>query len=163
MHRSLVMAPLIPSLALALGLLLAPAAPVLAGDEEGHSPFEGLPLLTLMHNMQYYAHKLGLSIDAGNSKLAGFYAHELEEVIEAVSEIESFDGIAIAHLLKSTLQPAFETLEHAIETGDTARMSTDYDGLLHACNRCHEGAHRPFIVIERNRANPYPQRFAPTE
>lgn len=150
-------------LALCLGLSLGVTWPTGAdaGEEGGHhSPFEGQPLLTLMHNMQYYGHKLGLAIDAGNRDLQGFYIHEVEEVIEAVSEIESYDGIAIPTLLSSTLKPAFEALEAAIEIGDQDKISARYDNLLEGCNGCHQGANRPYIVIERNHANPYPQNFA---
>jgi hypothetical protein len=147
-------------------LLLALGTPLAVGGEdhhagEHHSPFEGQPLLTLMHNMQYYGHKLGLAIDAGNSKLMGFYVHEVEEVIEAVSEIESYSGIAISTLLTSTLKPQFEELEAAIEVGDAARIDVAYDRFLEGCNACHTSSNRPYIVIERNRDNPYPQRFAP--
>ena len=150
-------------LALCLGLSLGGTWPTgaKADEEEGHhSPFEGQPLLTLMHNMQYYGHKLGLAIDAGNRDLQGFYIHEVEEVIEAVSEIESYDGIAIPTLLNSTLKPAFEALEAAIEIGDKDKISARYDDLLDGCNGCHKGAHRPYLVIERNHDNPYPQNFA---
>lgn len=150
--------------ALPLLLVLAlPAGTVAVAGEEGghHSPFEGMPLLMLMHNMQYYGHKLGLAIDAGNRELQGFYIHEVEEVIEAVSEIDSYDGIAISTLLQSSLKPAFEQLEAAIEVGDQPKVSAAYDELLAGCNGCHKGAHRPYIVIERNRDNPYPQDFAP--
>ena len=149
-------------LAMCLGLSLGLRSTGVCAGEEGdhHSPFEGQPLLTLMHNMQYYGHKLGLAIDAGNRDLQGFYIHEVEEVIEAVSEIESYDGIAIPTLLSSTLKPAFEALEAAIEVGDQDKISARYDDLLEGCNGCHKGAHRPYIVIERNRENPYPQSFA---
>lgn len=149
-----------------LFLLLLIAAPMLlAGDDhhgEHHSPFEGQPLLTLMHNMQYYGHKLGLAIDAGNKPLMGFYVHEVEEVIEAVSEIDSYDGIAIATLLESTLKPRFEALEGAIEVGEAERVDAAYDTLLAGCNECHRSANRPYLVIERNRDNPYPQQFKPS-
>lgn len=130
-------------------------------DGEHHSAFEGQPLLTLMHNMQYYVHKLGLAIDAGNGKLTGFYLHEVEEVIEAVSDIDSYEGVAISTLLASTLAPKLEALEAAIERGEEERTDAAYDGLIEGCNECHRGAHRPYILIERNRDNPYPQRFAP--
>jgi hypothetical protein len=152
--------PILVTLSLALGAPLA-----IAGEDhhegEHHSPFEGQPLLTLMHNMQYYGHKLGLAIDAGNDKLMGFYVHEVEEVIEAVSEIESYSGIAISTLLESTLEPKFEALEAAIEVGEASRIDAAYDQFLEGCNGCHSASNRPYIVIERNRENPYPQRFAP--
>jgi len=150
------------ALLLALALL---AGTIAVADEEGdhHSPFEGMPLLMLMHNMQYYGHKLGLAIDAGNRDVQGFYVHEVEEVIDAVSEIDDYDGIAISRLLQSTLKPAFEQLEAAIEVGDQPRVSAAYDEFLAGCNDCHKGANRPYIVIERNRDNPYPQDFTPRQ
>ena len=114
-----------------------------------------------MHNMQYHGHKLGLAIDAGNAKLTGFYVHEVEGVIDAVADISSYDGIAISTLLESTLKPKFEVLEAAIEVGEQDRIDAAYDGLLDGCNGCHRGAHRSYIVIERNHENPYPQRFTP--
>jgi hypothetical protein len=157
--------PLAKPAALCLSTLIAlsGASVAVAGDDHDghHSPFEGQPLLTLMHNMQYYGHKLGLAIDAGNRELQGFYVHELEEVIEAVEEIESYDGIAIPTLLESTFERAFEGLEGAIEVGDAERIDAAYDGLLNGCNECHRGANRPYIVIKRNHDNPYPQDFAP--
>ena len=149
-------------LTIALGTPLGAAA---AGDDHGHdghhSPFEGMPLLMLMHNMQYYVHKLGLAVDAGNKPLQGFYVHEVEEVVEAVGEIDHYDGIAIPTLLESTLKPAFEALEGAIEVGDAERVDAAYDRFIEGCNDCHRGAHRPYIVIERRHDNPYPQSFAP--
>ncbi|MGB5833850.1 MAG: hypothetical protein WBG92_17940 [Thiohalocapsa sp.] len=150
----------------AVSWLMALALPcsAIADEENGHhSPFEDQPLITLMHNMQYYGHKLGLAIDAGNRDLQGFYVHEVEEVIDAVSAIDSYDGIAISTLLASTLKPAFEVLEAAIEIGDQDSVSAAYGRLLKGCNGCHERANRPYIVIERNRDNPYPQRFAPVQ
>jgi hypothetical protein len=149
---------------LLLALTLPAGGVAVAGEEKDHhSPFAGMPLLMLMHNMQYYGHKLGLAIDAGNRDLQGFYIHEVEEVIEAVSEIDNYDGIAISTLLQSTLKPAFEQLEAAIEDGDQPKVSAAYDKLLAGCNGCHKGAKRPYIVIERNRDNPYPQTFAPRQ
>ncbi len=142
--------------------LSLPITPAMAGDEPGEQePFEGMPLIVLMHNMQYYGHKLGLSVTAGNQALQHFYAHELEEVIEAVAEIDDYEGIAVHHVLGETLKPAFEALEEAIEGGDQVRVSTRYDALLESCNACHRAAGRPFVVIRRNDQNPYPQDFAP--
>jgi len=145
------------------GMLSVPVA-VLGGDDahgDGESPYAGQALVMLMHGMQYNAHKLGLAIDASNKPLQGFYLHELEEVIEAVGGIDRYDDIAIAHLLNSTLKPAFDALDAAIEEGDAPAADAAYDKLLDRCNACHRSAHRPFIVIERNHDNPYLQNFTP--
>ena len=138
--------------------------PALAGDDHDHdSPFAGMPLPMLMHNMQYYSHKLGLAVDAGNYKLKHFYGHELEEVIEAVGEIDDYDGLPIAENIGKTLVPAFEVMEAAIDGGDSAKVDAAYDQLLSACNACHRASERPFVVIQRNRDNPYPQDFSPQD
>ena len=64
-------------------------------------------------------------------------------------------------MVKANLVPAFEALEGAVETGDQARVSLAYDGLLAACNACHRAASRPYIHIVRRSDNPYVQDFAP--
>jgi hypothetical protein len=144
---------------------LALALPAAAGEgehgEDHHSPFEGMHLLLLMHNMQYYAHKLGLSIDANNPTLEGFYVHEVEAVIEAVSEIDDYEGIAIADNLKKTLMPAFEQLEAAIDKGERDAIDAAYNELIVGCNSCHAASEHGYIHIRRNHSNPYPQDFSP--
>jgi len=111
--------------------------------------------------MQYYAHKLGLAVDAGNADLTRFYSRELEEVIEAVGEIREYEGIPIAKHLGVTLKPAYAKLEQAIDRGDTSAINGAYHNLLAGCNACHQSSQRPFIVIRHNRVNPYMQDFSP--
>ena len=142
-------------LTLALALLPCLAPPVAA-----ESQHEG-DLVAWMGRLQYYAHKLGLAIDARNRALQGYYIHEVEEVIEQIETIEALDGIEIGNLVKANLVPAFETLEGAIEIGDHARVSETYDGLIAACNTCHQAAKRPYLQVVRRRDNPYIQDFTP--
>jgi len=150
--------------AITLSLLaaLALALPAAASDEAGHehSPFAGMPLIMLMHNMQYYAHKLGLSVDAANTALEDFYAHELEEVIDAVSEIQDYEGIPIAENLNKTLMPAFEQLEAAIDKGGREAIDAAYNEVIIGCNACHAASEHGYIHIRRNHTNPYPQDFS---
>lgn len=150
--------------AITLSLLaaLALALPATASDEAGHehSPFAGMPLIMLMHNMQYYAHKLGLSVDAANTALEDFYAHELEEVIDAVSEIQDYEGIPIAENLNKTLMPAFEQLEAAIDKGGREAIDAAYNEVIIGCNACHAASEHGYIHIRRNHTNPYPQDFS---
>jgi hypothetical protein len=145
-------------------LFLVSGSTVLADDDTNgeHASMAGdVPLVQLMGRMQTYAHKLGLSIHAGNGPLAEFYAHEVEEVIEAVDRIDEYDGVRVSHLLQKTLKPAFEGLEAAIDSGDEADVDTRYEAMLDSCNACHRAAEHEYIVIERNNVNPYPQRFIP--
>jgi hypothetical protein len=135
-----------------LSPVLLIGGPVAAADPD---------LATLMGRMQYFAHKLGLAVSAGNPALQHFYAHEVEEVIEKVEAIEEQDGVRIADLIRGTLVPAFEALESSIDAGDADAVDGAYDRLLAACNQCHTGAKRPYIHIERRTDNPFMQGFAP--
>jgi hypothetical protein len=132
--------------------------PVASGDDE-----HDLGLVTLMGSLQYYTHKLGLAVDAGNKALVGFYAHEVEEVIEAIEEIEEYDEVAIGKLTKELLVPAFETFEAAFDAGDRQRLDAGLDGLIAACNQCHEASNHFYLVMERRRDNPFMQRFEPVD
>ena len=58
--------------------------------------------------------------------------------------------------------PRFESLETSFESGDEARVDADYNGLIGACNQCHEKANRPYLIVERRHDNPYMQRFKPS-
>ncbi len=113
-----------------------------------------------MTRMQYFTHKLALSIDAGNRDLQDFYAHEVEEQIEGALQVETLDDIPVAKLMREFLVPKFETLEAAIKSGDAKRVNADFDALIEGCNRCHSAAQRPSIKIERRTDNPYMQSFA---
>jgi len=138
-------------------VLLCALAPPAAG-----APTEPDPgLVARMGQLQYYVHKLGLSVTAQNRPLQGFYVHEVEEVIDEIEKIEEVDGIAIGRLLTANLTPAFAALEEAVEVGDQGRLDTAYDDLLAACNRCHKAANRPYLQIQRRTDNPYAQDFSP--
>lgn len=117
------------SLFLASALLVG-AAPVLS-DDAGHESHD-FELVTWMGRLQYHTHKLGLAIDAGNKALAGYYIHEVEEAIEAIEKIDEYDDVKIGALVKEILVPTFERLEDGFESGDQARLGTDYDALLGA-------------------------------
>lgn len=118
-------------------------------------------LVRYMSKLQYFAHKTGLAIDAGNPRLAGFYTHELEEYVEKVEDVAEYDGYPIGKLTKSIFVPALEELEEAIEGGDPATMSAAFDGLVENCNACHESAGHAYIRIRRSADNPYMQSFEP--
>lgn len=118
-------------------------------------------LVTRMGRLQYFVHKLGLAVSAGNRPLQAFYLHEAEEVVEAVERIEKHDGIEIAGLLRQNLIPSLETLKTEVQTGNGSRIDSAYESLLAGCNACHKAAGRPYIQIRRRTDNPYMQDFAP--
>jgi hypothetical protein len=140
-------------LALALvGLLFA--VPLSASaDEEGG-------LITVMQNFQYFMHKTALSLDARNQELVDFYAHEIEENIEAVEEIEKFKQHNIEKMIRTTLVPAFERFEKSVKKNDLDKADEQFADMVTACNQCHTQVQRPYLKIERVDTNPYMQSFA---
>lgn len=117
-------------------------------------------LAMLMADLQYFTHKTALSIDAKNQSLAGFYLHEMEEVLEEIEDVEEYDDYPIGALTKSMLMPVFEQLEDLVKAGDMVKASAKFDAVVGACNQCHQSSGHGFIVIERRMDNPYMQRFS---
>jgi len=140
------------SLFLMLALSIA-AGRALADDEP--------ELIDTMGQLQLFLHKLSLSVDAGNIELADFYAHELEEAIEAAESIEAYHDIPVGRLTGSILTPTFEQLEQALDSGDMETIEPRLRGVVSACNGCHEATGYGFISIAPTPANPYMQRFEP--
>ena len=120
-----------------------------------------IELATLMGELQRYSHKIHLSLEAGNRPLAGFYAHEMEEIIETLVEIDEYDGQPVGQLTRDRLAPAFKAFENSLGGMETVTPSLAFDQMLDACNNCHEAAARGFIVIRKNPQNPYMQSFRP--
>jgi hypothetical protein len=134
-------------------LLLAAAGSAQAGDD--------VELVRLMGTMQYMTHKASLAIGAKNQPLAAFYVHEVEEVIEKLESIESYDGHAIGELVETLLVPSFAALEETVDSGDWAQADKRVDQLLSSCNACHETTEHAYIRIRRSTTNPFMQDFAP--
>ena len=120
-----------------------------------------IELATLMGELQRYSHKIHLSLEAGNRPLAGFYAHEMEEIIETLVEIDEYDGQPVGQLTRDRLAPAFKAFENSLGGMETVTPSLAFDQMLDACNNCHEAAARGTIVIRKNPQNTYMQSFKP--
>ncbi len=149
MHRHAVVIPLLAA------ALVGAVVPLAASEGEGHD------LIGLMGRLQYFAHKLGLAVSAGNQALEGFYVHEVHETVERIERIDQAEGIEVGRLARSNLVPALNALEEAISVGNQAGIDVAYEGLLKGCNACHKAAERPYIHIVRRTDNPYLQDFAP--
>ena len=120
---------------------------------------EEADLIGHMSAFQYFTHKIGLSIDNKNKKLASFYVHEVEHTLEEVMAIKSFDGHPVGKLATTILQPALEQLEKDLKSTSWNQASAGYDKFIAACNQCHETTDHEYIRISRNRDNPYSQSF----
>jgi hypothetical protein len=118
-----------------------------------------LELVEYMKQLQYFSHKLQLSVEADNKKLSAFYAHELEEVIEKVESVPSYDGYPVGEMTKTILLPAFEELEQSIKTQPRGAVEKSFDKLVNSCNKCHSLTRHEYIVIKKNSSNPYMQSF----
>ena len=140
------------AIGLVVGLWLAGAA-LAETDESPH-------LVGLMGDMQSFAHKLQLSLDAENALLADFYAHELGGAIAAVGQIDSYSDYPVGRLTTSTLSPLLKKLIAGLDAGDLPRADNAFDALLEGCNRCHAMTEHDYIRVQRNPANPYLQNFS---
>ena len=135
---------------------LAAAPPLLAGSDDAGA--EGL--VAKMGYLQRHLHKLDLSVQGENAELAGYYIHELEELVEELAQAGVvYEGHQVGALTASMLTPAIEALETALETGGDAEAAVG--GLVAQCNACHVATERPWMKIERARSNPFNQDFSP--
>ncbi len=146
-----------------IAALVPLSSAVLAQEPEADSHGEDAELATPMSQLQTFAHKLALSIEAQNGDLAGFYLHELEETSESIiDEIPEYEGLVIGPLVSSLLMPQIERLEAAIGPGDWEAAADVFGDVVNACNACHQATEHGFIVIDyRPGVNPFMQSFAP--
>lgn len=138
---------------IALALLLATAAVASEGEEHD--------LIGNMGSLQKFSHKFDLAIRHENRALADFYAHELEETIEATTAIEAYHDKPVGKLTENMLVPAFDRLEQALddEAADWDAIGGAFDAFIVTCNSCHAATDYGIIRIERTGANPFMQSF----
>src|SRR5690606_42006618 len=85
-----------------------------------------------MSQLQYFTHKLALSIEARNAELARFYLHETEETAESIRDgIPEYAGMRIGALVGSMLMPHVERLAELPANpawdDDERSLATDVD------------------------------------
>lgn len=140
-----------------------------AGDEVGHREAshrgEGEDLLPHMANLQRFSHKLGLSLEAQNGKLAVFYAGEMKETVETIEKnIPEYDGNPVGLLVPTMLKLPLDRLKEASEKGDMTGARSAYSILIQSCNQCHMTTKHEFIkIMEGWGNNPFNQDFGPQE
>jgi hypothetical protein len=107
--------------------------------------------------------KLWFAGRANNWDLAAYEIDEIKEGLEdAEKQFPTHDGIPVAEMIKTLIDPAIEELEKAVGARSSAKFSVAYDKLTSACNTCHAGANKPFIRIQRPTESPLSnQNFAP--
>lgn len=150
------------SLALNLLLLSLLGRGVWVRDSRADVTPSGEELAPYMAMMQHLTHKLGLSLQARNAPLAGFYIQEIEETATVIQKkFPTYDKVAVGQLMGAMLVPSITPLEKAIKASNWAISSAGYTKLLDSCNGCHAAAEHPFIKIAAPTSNPFNQSFSP--
>jgi hypothetical protein len=105
---------------------------------------------------------------AGRQKSWDLAAYEIDEIREGLEEARrlnpTVDGIAVAEMMKTIIDPRLAELEKAISAKNSDRFTVAFDELTSGCNACHAAANKPFIRIQRPTEPPLTnQNFAPTK
>jgi hypothetical protein len=103
---------------------------------------------------------------AGKNNNWDLAAYEIDEIKEGLQDAEkqfpTHDGVPVADMIKSIVDPAIERLEKAVAAKSSTKFTVAFDELTRACNGCHTGANKPFIRIQRPTVPPLGnQNFAP--
>jgi hypothetical protein len=139
--------------AFCVGLILAPLA---VAQQEIYRP----PLGDIMSAIQARHIKLWFAGKLGNWDLAAYEVGEIRASLEKAANL--YRGIP-AELVTNTADP-IEAIRHAIEAKDSAKFAKAYGDLTAACNACHSGVGRGFIVIRVPTISPFTdQSFAPPQ
>jgi hypothetical protein len=127
--------------------------------KEQHGP----NLIDLMMTIQTHHAKLWYAGNARNWELADYQVDELKEALEDTSKlIPDYKGVPVRAMIDNLAMLPIKDVESAIKAQDRAKFMVAYDRLTTACNSCHEGSKRGFIVIQRPAGAAFPnQSFAP--
>lgn len=133
-------------------ILTITALPQATASEESN-------LVEHMAGFQYFAQKTYFSIQHKNKPLAEFYLHEMEEILEKVEEVKEFDGFKIGDMSKTLLEPTLKEVDEKVDAGKWEEASKSFDGMIEACNSCHESVNKKYIHITKPKVNPFMQSF----
>jgi hypothetical protein len=145
------------TVALAASVLFAAAQPA----KESYAPGLGefMTATQLRHAKLWFAGRMN------NWDLAAYEIDEIREGLEdAEKQFPTHDGIPVADMIKTIINPAIGELEKAVEAKSGANFTVAFDKLTSACNSCHAGANKSFIRIQRPTESPLSnQNFAPAK
>jgi hypothetical protein len=105
---------------------------------------------------------------AGKNNNWALAAYEIDEIKEGLEDAAKYhpnnDGVPVAELIKSIIDPRLEHLEKAIEGKSSIQFATAFDELTNGCNSCHAKAGKGFIHIQRPTMPPVSnQNFTPAK
>ena len=132
---------------------------------------EFVELAPYMTRLQTLTHKLSLSVEHSNHRLAEFYLYESLEALEDIkTDVPLYRGHLVALLTDQLATPAYKTLLEAIEKDKAEKERTNkrsakaFTALLNTCNQCHVATKHEFIKIAVPKGvNPFLQDFKPAE
>ena len=135
--------------------MFAAAQPAKQSYEPGLGEF--MTVTQLRHAKLWFAGK------QNNWDLAAYELDEIKEGLEdAQKQFPTHDGIPVAEMIKTIIDPRIEELEKAVRAKSSAKFSVAFDELTSGCNSCHAVANKPFIRIQRPTESPLTnQNFAP--
>lgn len=107
-------------------------------------------LVAGMGRIQLYMEKLWQAGSVGNTELAEFYRHEIEEVLEELAEAGiSDDGHDLSLRIEQMALPVLEAWEAKGIEADSTEFEASYLGLMNACNSCHQVTDHGYIRITK--------------
>jgi hypothetical protein len=137
--------------ALFLGIGLASIA---TAQGEAYVP----ALADIMSAVQWRHIKLWFAGKRQNWDLASYELRQIKTSLEDAANL--YRGIPVEDV-GATVEP-IQTITAAIEAKDSARFAKGFNALTAACNACHQGIGRDFIIIQVPTASPFgDQSFAP--
>ena len=98
-----------------------------------------------------------------NWDLAAYEIGEIKEGLEDARRLfPTFEGVPVAEMFKTIIDPRIVKVEEAVKAKSTAHFIVAFDELTSGCNQCHAGANKPFIHIQRPTSSPLTnQNFTP--
>jgi hypothetical protein len=146
--------------ALAVGMVASAHA---ADDKPPAVATPGLGEIMTLTQMRHL--KLWFAGREKNWELAAYELEELQEGFDdAIKYFPTKDDVPVAQMVKDITPGPMGELKSAVEAKDWKKFAKAFDSLTAACNTCHQGAKKPFIVIRRPTSSPYSnQSFAPVK
>lgn len=143
------------TIALTASVMCAAAQPAKESYQPGLGEF--MTATQLRHAKLWFAGK------QNNWDLAAYEIDEIKEGLEDAARLfPTYDGVPVAKMIKTIIDPRIEELEKAVRAKSSTKFTAAFDGLTSGCNSCHAGASKPFIRIQRPIASPLTnQNFAP--
>jgi hypothetical protein len=129
-------------------------APLAVAQQDAYMPRLGdiMGAIQLRHIKLWFAGKLG------NWELADYEVGQIKASLEGAAEF--YRGIPVEYVT-NTADP-IQSIGAAIEAKDSTKFAEAFGDLTVACNACHQGIDRGFIVIQAPTASPFTdQSFAP--